>query len=308
VRGRRTRWTIAVALVFVAAGALGVALALRVRGSTSSETTAGGPESSGAISVVAVGDIARCDSEGDEQTARLVAQTNMQILALGDLAYGSGSAEDFSNCYDPDWGQFRDRTHPVPGNHEYETPRAQGYFDYFGDGAGGGFYSFDLGAWHLVALNSNCGDDSAGCELSDPQLDWLEHDMQATSATCVLAYWHHPRFSSGEHGDDDSVAAFWGVLDENGADVVLNGHDHDYERFAPQDPTGEARDDGIREFVVGTGGGLLRDFSSSAAENSEFRLANTYGVLELTLRPDGYDWRFLTTDDRTADEGSAACH
>lgn len=268
---------------------------------------AGGSQSRLNATVVAVGDIARCNQNGDEATAKLVEHTQGTVLALGDNAYDAGSDREYQECYDPAWGRFRQRTHPVPGNHDYETADAAGYFHYFGDAAGKGYYSFDLGAWHLVALDSNCGD-TGGCGPDDPQGRWLRADLAESSAKCTLAFWHHPRFSSGKHGANDLSAPFWEALYEAGADLVLNGHDHDYERFAPQSPAGQADESrGIREFVVGTGGGNLRPFSSTAA-NSERRLAETYGVLALKLRPGAYDWRFVTADGDTADKGSGACH
>jgi len=201
-------------------------------------------------------------------------------------------------------------TRPAPGNHEYGTPRAAAYFRYFGAAAGDparGYYGFDVGAWHVVVLNSNCGA-VGGCGAGSPQERWLRADLAATRATCTLAFWHHPRFSSGAHGSDPTYTAFWQALYEASADVVLVGHDHDYERFAPQTARGGlALVRGIREFVVGTGGKGVRPFSTSRP-NSEARNATTLGVLELTLGRDAYAWRFRAAVGSFRDRGSTACH
>ncbi|MCA1830439.1 MAG: metallophosphoesterase, partial [Actinobacteria bacterium] len=185
------------------------------------------------------------------------------ILPLGDEQYELGALHDFRLGYGPTWGMFKAISHPVPGNHEYGSATARGYFDYFRSRAGGrskGYYSYDIGSWHMIALNSNCGG-AGGCGAVSPQLQWLVADLRAHRNRCTLAYWHHPRFSSGLHGDDESTAPFWRALYTGGADVVLNGHDHDYERFAPQTPAGKAdTKHGIREFVVGTGGRNLYPF------------------------------------------------
>ncbi len=233
------------------------------------------------------------------------------VLVLGDIQYEIGILADFRRSYDLSWGRVKDITHPVPGNHEYSTPRAAGYYRYFGSRAGDptrGYYSFDVGAWHLIALNSNCGA-VGGCGSSSPQGRWLREDLAAHSNTCTLAYWHHPRFSSGLHGDDETYDAFWRALYAAGADVVLVGHDHDYERFAPQDPAGRADSTrGIREFVVGTGGRSRYPFRLPRP-NSEVRNAGTYGVLALTLHASSYDWRFVPEAGKTfTDNGSTVCH
>jgi Calcineurin-like phosphoesterase len=261
--------------------------------------------------VLAAGDIGACDSDGDEQTAAMLDGLDGTILALGDLAYESGTAEQFAACYDPSWGRFRSRTWPVPGNHEYETSGAGPYFEYFGAAAGApgqGWYSFDLGAWHLIALNSNC-DEIGGCELDSPQADWLRADLAGNDAACTLAYWHHPRWSSGsEHGVDPRTDALWRMLAVAGADIVLTAHDHVYERFVPMDADGAAAANGMVEFVVGTGGRSRYGFSKILATSATHDNA-TYGVLQLTLHPSGYDWEFVSaTGTRFADSGSADCH
>jgi hypothetical protein len=262
--------------------------------------------------IVAVGDIASCSGTADEATARLVGGIDAStVLTLGDEAYPEGTAEEFDECYKPTWGRFEDRTKPVPGNHEYHTGGAKGYFGYFGKAAGEsgkGYYSYDLGKWHIVALNSNC--EEVGCGASSPQVRWLEADLAEDAKSCTLAYFHYPLFSSGKYRPGvHEVKPLWEVLYAADADVVLNGHDHNYQRFAPQDPNGKADPQrGIREFVVGTGGRshypILFPIANSEVYNDE-----TYGVLTLAPRPAGYEWRFLPAEGETfTDSGSAKCH
>ena len=233
------------------------------------------------------------------------------VLLLGDNQYFDGALSQYQAVFAPTWGRLGPLLRPAPGNHEYQTPGAAGYFDYFGAAAGDrsrGYYSFDLGTWHRVALNSNCSD-VGGCGPGSPQLRWLADDLAAHPRACTLAYWHHPRFSSGQHGDDPTYDAFWQVLYQAGADVILNGHDHDYERFAPQKPSAQADPEhGIREFVAGTGGRETRPFAP-VRPNSEARNAEDLGVLKLRLRTDGYDWEFLPAAGGIfKDQGSGACH
>jgi calcineurin-like phosphoesterase family protein len=233
------------------------------------------------------------------------------VLLLGDNQYSDGALAKYQTVFGPTWGRLKPLLRPAPGNHEYQTPGAAGYFDYFGPAAGErsqGWYSYDLGTWHLVVLNSNCGA-VGGCGPGSPQLRWLAEDLAAHRQACTLAYWHHPRFSSGQHGDDSAYDAFWQALYQAGADLVLVGHDHDYERFAPQDPAARADPEhGIRQFVVGTGGQALRSFATIRA-NSEVRNAQDHGVLKLQLRTDGYDWEFLPAAGATfTDAGSGGCH
>jgi len=281
------------------------------RSGASQKTT---PQGGGDPVVVAAGDIADCQSQGDEATAKLVSDIEGTVLTLGDEAYPDGSAEDFRECYDPSWGRFKARTKPTPGNHEYLTEGAQGYFDYFGKAAGDpgkGYYSYDLGEWHLVSLNSNICDEANRCDSSSPQVRWLKTDLAANAdKRCTLAYMHHPRFSSGEeHGNTTAVKTLWEVLYKAGADVVLSGHEHTYERFALQDPDGEADPKrGIREFVVGTGGRSHYPILDPIA-NSEVHNDDTYGVLKLTLHSDWYEWRFVPVEGETfTDFGSWSCH
>ncbi|MGE5123947.1 MAG: metallophosphoesterase family protein, partial [Acidobacteriaceae bacterium] len=208
-------------------------------------------------------------------------------------------------------GRQKDRTRPSAGNHDYRTSNASGYFSYFGAAAGDaqkGYYSYNLGAWHVVVINSNCSE-VGGCAAESAQYKWLQSDLASHPSQCTLAYWHAPRFSSGAHGNNSSMQPIWQVLYDAGADVVLNGHDHDYERFAPQNPAGTAdAAHGIREFVVGTGGKDLRTISNPIS-NSEVHNANTWGVLRLTLHPTSYDWKFIPVTGMTfTDSGSATCH
>jgi acid phosphatase type 7 len=212
------------------------------------------------------------------------------------------------------WGQFKSITFPVVGNHEYLTAAAAGYFQYFGSAAGKsnqGYYSFDIGAWHLIALNAECSN-VGGCQVGSPQETWLKADLAAHSNTCTLAYWHQPRFSSGKAGNWTQYSTFWQDLYAANADVVLGGHDHDYERFAPQNPSHQADPaQGIREFVVGTGGadhGGAGGFPS-IQPNSQVRDNTTFGVLKLTLHPTSYSWAFVPEAGQTfTDSGTTNCH
>jgi hypothetical protein len=254
------------------------------------------------------GEGARCRQQATSEL--LVAGGYDAVLVLGDIQYEDGVYSKFLGSYQPSWGRVRASTRPVPGNHEYRDTRASGYFGYFGEAAGDparGYYSFDVGAWHVVALNSNCAE-VGGCGDGSTQERWLRRDLTANRATCTLAYWHHPRYSSGLHGSDSTYRAFWQALFDAGADVVLVGHDHDYERFAPQDANGHRDvERGLRQFVVGTGGHSLRRFPR-IAPNSEVRDSSTFGVLQLTLGSDAYAWRFRPAVGSFTDAGSASCH
>lgn len=273
--------------------------------------------------VVAVGDIASCESDGDEATAKLIEELAPSALfALGDLAYEDGSEEQFEDCYDPSYGRFKDITYPAIGNHDYGEDGYEGYADdpsrtydtsgysgYFGARAGeaGKFwYSYDLGSWHVVVLNSNC-DNGVGCDPYSEQMTWLDDDLSKTDKPCILGYWHHPLFTSGYHGDDPKMRAAWNLLYGYGADVVLNGHEHDYERFASQDPYGNPDPNGIREFIVGTGGKSLRR-PATAKANSEALSNTSYGVLELTLHESSYEWAFKPATGGFTDSGEQECH
>src|SRR5215469_14133219 len=262
--------------------------------------------------LVGAGDIADCKHlAGAEATAKLLDKIPGTVFAAGDLAYPNGSKENFQ-CYDKTWGRARSRTRPSPGNHEFHAAGATPYFDYFGVLAGNpktGYYSYDLGSWHIIVLNSECRD-VGGCEAGSPEEKWLRADLASHPVACTLAYWHKPLFSSGSaHGNDLTMKPLWDALYEANADVVVNGHDHDYERFAPQTPDG-APDPGrgIREFVVGTGGKSHRPFSEPKT-NSEVRDATAFGVLKLKLKSKSYDWQFIPEEGKTfTDSGSGACH
>jgi calcineurin-like phosphoesterase family protein len=264
------------------------------------------------VILVGAGDIADCkDLTGAEATAKLLDQLPGTVMAVGDLAYPDGSKENFV-CYDKTWGRAKSRTRPAAGNHEFHSAGGTPYFDYFGAAAGDpktGYYSYELGAWHVVVLNSEC-QDVGGCDAGSPQEKWLRADLAAHPVACTLAYWHKPLFSSGSaHGNDPTVKALFQALYEANADLVIHGHDHDYERFAPQTPDGAADPArGVREFVAGTGGKNHRPFGEPKP-NSEIRDATAFGVLKLTLKPGGYDWQFIPEAGKTfTDSGSGNCH
>lgn len=280
-------------------------------GSTSTSTPAPTP-----ALFVGAGDIASCVNDNDAATAALLdglfpAGASGVVALFGDNAYDSGSAAEYASCYDPTWGRHKARTRPAAGNHEYVTPGAAGYFGYFGAAAGDparGYYSYELGAWHVVVLNSNC-DAIGGCQTGSPQETWLRQDLADHRTRCALAYWHHPRFcSSAVHGSNAFMHDLWQTLMDGGVDLALSGHDHLYERFAALDADGRADPRGLRSFVVGTGGRSLYSFASPVA-GSEVRNASTYGVLKLTLGTDGYSWQFLPVAGQTfTDSGTDTCH
>jgi hypothetical protein len=284
----------------------------------------------GTVRVVAAGDIA-CDPHrpadpeegptvgptcGQQATSDLALSLGPDaVLPLGDNAYSNGAPAKYQRSYRPAWGRLDRISHPIPGNHEYitsaESVDGAGYYAYFRSRAGAirkGWYSFDLGRWHLIALNGQCPP-AGSCGPGSPQERWLRADLARARGACTLAYWHEPRFSSGRHGNDKAYGAFWDDLYHAGAEIVLNGHDHDYERFAPQAPNGRADPDrGIREFVAGTGGVNLRLFRT-IRPNSEARYNSSFGVLLLELRPHGYGWRFATAAGGPfTDSGSGTCH
>lgn len=278
-----------------------------VSGSPDHEIGTPGPEDG---VLIAVGDIGVCGVQYDEATAALVETIPGTVAGLGDMVYDDGTAEEFEACYEPGWGRHRERTRPTPGNHEYFTENGAPYFTYFGEAAGApgeGWYSYELGAWHIVVLNSNC-EQAGGCNADSPQGQWLRADLEANQAECTLAYWHHPRYSQ-IYGQDDRSAYFWELLAEHGAEVILNGHDHHYVRHAPLDAEGRVdRQIGIRQFIVGTGGAPLYDFDQLPV-NVEARNQNTYGVLMLLLHPTSYEWEFIPLDGSAfTDSGSEPCH
>jgi len=260
---------------------------------------------SASVVLVGAGDIADCDAR---PTAALLDNIPGTVFTAGDNAYPNGSASDYANCYDPSWGRHKARTRPAPGNHDYNTSGAAGYYNYFGalaGPAGVGYYSYDLGAWHVVSLNSNISM-SAG----STQETWLRADLAASTKRCTVAYWHHPRFSSGaNHGSSTQSAGVFQALYDAGAEIVIVGHDHEYERFAPQTPSAVADPvRGIREFVVGTGGASFYSFATPLP-NSEVRNNDSHGVLKLTLTDGSYTWQFIpVAGDSFTDSGSGTCH
>lgn len=279
--------------------------------------------------LAAVGDIADCrDQKGAaaRATGHLLRTRfpGVTVLALGDLAYQNGTSAQFANCYDKVWRGLRERTRPAPGNHDYgiyppvSRRNAAPYFGYFGANAGfpgKGFYSFDLGAWHIVSLNSMAGELPAAPSMQE-QIEWLEADLAQNDQPCLLAYWHHPLFSSGEHGHDGAdpgrkTVSLWRILARHGADVIVNGHDHHYERFARQTPNGAASSSGIRAFVVGTGGAHIRRVRR-VQPNSRKILdrPSDHGALVLTLHSGSYEWQWIRTDGSIGDrsEEAQACH
>lgn len=245
------------------------------------------------------------------QVSDLLVNTGLTaVLPVGDISNADGSLYVYQQAYDPTWGRVKSISHPVPGNHDYlNNPTASGYFTYFGSIAGDpakGYYSYDIGAWHIIALNSMCSS-VGGCDAGSPEELWLKADLAAHPTMCTLAYWHHPRFSSGEQGSYTYYSAFWNDLYAAGVELVLNGHDHVYERFDAQNPSAVADTKGIQEFIVGTGGKVLNAFATPQP-NSLIRHTGTYGVLKLTLHPTSYDWQFVPEAGQTwTDTGSRNC-
>jgi hypothetical protein len=260
--------------------------------------------------LLGAGDIASCDGDGDAQTAAMLAGESGVVFTAGDNADPDGSPAQFTDCYAPTWGRERARTRPAPGEHDHATAELAGYLGYFGDAAapdGTAWYSYDIGAWHVIVLDATC-DAAGGCGADSEQGRWLASDLATSDAACTMAIWHQPRFSSGTFGNDTAVGPFWEALYAAGVDVIVNGHDRDYERFAPQDPAGVADPKGgIREFVVGTGGAGLGTFGTQAA-NSQLRVAGYFGIIRLVLHPTAYEWSFLATTGQAIDAGGAPCH
>lgn len=309
-------------------GSAGPRLVVETDGATTSSTTTTttGPAPGGDPVLLAAGDIA-CPTTsssyrnglGTSTACRQKATSDLAlslgadaVASLGDNQYDVGALDQFRTAYDSSWGRLKGILRPSAGNHEYQSdPTASGYYTYFGTAAGlpgMGYYSYNLGRWHIVVLNSNCSQ-VGGCGVGSPQETWLRADLAAHPAACTVAYWHHPRWSSGQHGNNASVAPFWQTLYAAGVDVVLNGHDHHYERFAPQNPSGQADPArGIREFVVGTGGRSHYGITS-VKPNSERRNSGAFGLLSLTLHDGSYDWRFVPEAGGSfTDSGTASCH
>jgi hypothetical protein len=254
--------------------------------------------------VAAVGDIGLCGSEGVAKTAQIVRGIDGQVLLAGDIGYPQGTMANYLQCFEPEWGEFRRRWRPAPGNHEYETSGAAGYFQYFGLATGTGarsYYGFRAGDWLVLMLDSNI---PAG--IGSPQYDFVRSELLANTSPCTMAVWHHPLFSSGPNGPNAFMREMWSLLYERDADVIVTGHDHLYERFGKQDPDGRSDIRGLRQFIVGTGGAQLYDFMR-ITPNSQVRI-KSHGVLRLTLSPNSYEWAFIDTTGAIADSGVDGCH
>jgi len=274
----------------------------------------GGPPPESTFTVAVAGDIADCDGNGPvaasayAKTAALVTPWDVVVLTLGDTTYPIGAPTEFATCFNPTWGAFKDRIRPTAGNHEYYTPGAEGYFSFFGAQAGPdrrGYYSFDFGGWHFISLNSNID-----ASPESAQYQWLTADLASSrTALCTIAYWHYPVFSSGQHGNIPYMAKVFEALQGAGVEIVLSGHDHVYERFAPQNADGVADPvRGIREFVVGTGG-AENYLLETPRPNSEVRDNTSHGILRLTLGPSSYSWQYVPVAGATfRDAGSDTCH
>jgi 3',5'-cyclic AMP phosphodiesterase CpdA len=262
----------------------------------------------GTSTLVGAGDIASCTSGADEKTAAIVAGIPGIVFTAGDNVYPDGSSSNYKSCYSPSWGAFKSRTMPVPGNHDYYlNPGAAGYFGYFGGAAGPsgrGYYAYNAGGWRIYALDSELAPSSSA--YAD-EYGWLQNDLAANPNQCVLAIWHRPAFSTGPHGNSARMQKFFQLLYTSGAEIVVNGHDHMYERFVPMDGTGAAHSNGVREFVVGTGGASLYAFKTTNA-NIAVRNNRSHGVLRLNLSPGGYSWQFIPATGTLTDSGSGSCH
>jgi hypothetical protein len=264
--------------------------------------TASATASSGSVVLVGAGDISRCDNNNDEAVAKLLDGISGTVFTAGDNAYDNGSITEYTNCYDPTWGRHQARTKPVPGNHEYGTSGAAGYFQYFNNVPS--YYAYNLGAWRIYALNSEIDVSASGAQGT-----WLQSDLAANPKQCVLAYWHRPRWSSGStHGSTSAMQPIWQILYNAGADLVISAHEHNYERFAQMNASGAVVSQGMREIVVGTGGASHYGFGSALA-SSEVRNSSTYGALKLTLNDNSYNWQFVPIAGSTfTDSGSTNCH
>jgi acid phosphatase type 7 len=264
------------------------------------------------------GDLAECQGKPAAQsaaakTAALIDgavkdSSNNSVLTLGDSTYPNGTAQEFVDCYTPTWGRFRDLTWPSPGNHDYNTPLAANYYDYFAERAGParrGYYSVDIAGWHIISLNSNIDAD-----INSAQITWLRQDLAASPHLCTIAYWHHPVYTSGIRGNSPQMKTAWNILYQAGADIILAAHDHHYERFAPQDAEGNidtAR--GMREFLVGTGGATLSPIMATPNHHSEAQDIGNYGILRLDLMAGQYAWQFISVSGPSnRDSGTGVCH
>ena len=269
---------------------------------TATHTPTSAPTSSGSVVLVGAGDIANCSRSQDEQTAQLLDSIPGTVFTAGDNAYVDGTYTQYLNCYEPNWGRHKSRTKPSPGNHDYLTSGAAGYFQYFNNIPS--YYAYDLGAWRIYSLNSEIS-----VSATSAQVTWLQSDLAANPRQCVLAYWHRARWSSGSnHGDNSSMQPLWQILYDAGAELVVVGHEHHYERFAEMNASGAAVSQGLREIVAGTGGAALYPFGVPKAA-SQVRNNTAYGVLKLTLHSNSYDWQFVPAGTATfTDSGSSNCH
>ncbi len=305
-RSRLQRWMprrVRRPLALIVVGSLCLAGGLQL-GAASTTTTTATPASSSDPVIAGAGDIA---SSGGKQkaTADVLSAINpAAVFTLGDAAYEDGTLAQFQSYYEPSWGRFKAKTNPTPGNHEYHGSGAAGYFSYFGSRAPAAYYAWNIGAWRFYSLNSEIAHDA-----SSAQIAWLKRDLAANPKACVGAYWHKPLFSSGMHGNSAGQRPFWDALYAANADLIVSGHDHSYERFAPQNPSGQLdKGRGIREFVVGTGGGKPYAFAT-IRPNSVVRKTSVWGVLKLTLHANSYDWKFESIAGQTfAESGTQACH
>lgn len=264
------------------------------------------------VVLAGAGDIVMCDYLEDSMaTARLLESIPGTIFTAGDNSNDGGFAEQYEQCYQSTWGQFKDRIRPAPGNHDYAYTGGEPYLQYFGEAAGTdgtGYYSYELGSWHVIALNSNCGL-VGGCGFGSPMESWLLADLAAHPAVCTLAYWHHPRFNSGLHGSQEFMTPIWQDLYMAGVEFVVNGHNHHYERFAPQSPEGTLDiNNGIRQFIAGTGGAPLYPLAAVPIANSEIQIDTAHGIIKFTLYSDRYEWQFISVDNVILDSGIDYCH
>lgn len=301
----RSKTLLAYMACLLLGGAAAISIALTVGAGAA-------PGAERSVTLVGAGDIADCDYKTDEVTGRLVKNIQGTVFTLGDNAYERGTRSEFRNCYDPAWGSFKRRTMPSAGNHEYYTSDGDPYYDYFGRRAGAprrGYYSYDRGAWHIVVLNSNC-EKVGGCDSNSPQAEWLRNDLANNRTACTLAYWHNPLFASGDEVQTSSVRPFWEILYSRGAEIVLSGHAHRYERHHPMTPTGRRDNaDGIRQFIVGTGGKPPSAPIGTTDPNSVVKNDKTPGVLRLSLRSDSYSWKFVPIPNKNfTDSGKGTCH
>jgi hypothetical protein len=292
------------------------------RGAPPKELAISGPQ----FVLIGAGDIAVCGTGGDEATGKLVdsvlladsiARIPTAVFTLGDNAYPSGSSgvdNDFPRCFSPSWGSKRimNVIHTAPGNHDYDSGSGAPYFKYFGARAGPpgkGYYSYDFGGWHLISLNSELYFGAGTPADVAAQVEWLRHDLAQNHSLCTIAYWHRPLFSSGTYGASPEVRLLWQILYDGGADLILNGHEHDYERFLPQTPNGVLDSvKGITEIITGTGGGELRKMNTALAQNSVFQVHGRFGVLKLTLGAGEYRHAFIDATGRVWDPGAGKCH